>query len=118
MPITIMGNGSALLVAVLVALAVLASCGTSGSELPFGTYTCARSAAGANSLDNLAQMDECIKRNDRDCETAMLLDGRAFLVEEGTSMDGEEVGYRVFHGRVHSGALVGKEVYIPVGVFK
>jgi hypothetical protein len=94
------------------------SSGTSKHELTSGEYTTTKAGAGANSLDNLAQMDECIRRSDQACETAMLLDGRAFLVEKGTMIDGQEIGYGVFEGTVHSGILVGKEIYIPVGAFK
>jgi hypothetical protein len=86
--------------------------------LASSNYTTTKSAAGADSLDNLAQMDDCIRRSDQACETAMLLDGRAFLVEKGTMIDGQEIGYGVFEGTARSGILVGKEIYIPVGAFK
>jgi len=87
-------------------------------ELSSGEYTTTKTGAGANSLDNLVQMDECIKTLDQACETAMLLDGRACLVEKGTMIEGQEIGYGVFEGTVRSGMLVGKEIYLPVGAFK
>ena len=107
-----------ILIAVLMSLVANASCYESSSLLRFGTYTVAKGAGGATSLDNLVQMDECIKRNDRACETAMLLDGRAFFVETGTLIDGSEMVDGVFDGDVRSGALVGKHIYLPVGAVR
>lgn len=92
--------------------------GTSEHEMPSGNYVTTKTGAGADSLDNLAQMDDCIRNRDQACESSMLLDGRAFVVEKGTSIDGQEVGYGVFEGRVRSGALVGKEIYLPSVAFK
>src|SRR5208282_6299490 len=112
--LSICGVVGFLLVVVIVA-AVHKDSESAAHEMPSGTYLTTKSGAGANSLDNLVQMDECIKNSDQACESAMLLDGRAFFVEKGTSLDGEEIGYGVFEGRVRSGALVGKEIYIPVG---
>jgi hypothetical protein len=83
-------------------------------ELPYGTYTVAGITAGGNSLENLAQIDDCIKRSDQDCEKAMLFDGRAFLVEKGTAIEGEQTDFGAFQGTVRSGALVGKEIFLPV----
>jgi hypothetical protein len=73
-------------------------------ELPTGTYTIPSDTLAANSLDNLVQMDECIKRDDRQCEDAMLLDEREYALEKGTVVDGSEVGYEVFSGQVRSSA--------------
>lgn len=86
--------------------------------LPFGKYVLANAVTGSESLDNLAQMEECMNRSDRSCETAMLSDGRTFLVEKGTLLDGSEIGYGVFEGRIQSGAREGKLVYLPVAVIK
>ncbi|MGH9687843.1 MAG: hypothetical protein ACRD5K_12210 [Candidatus Acidiferrales bacterium] len=91
---------------------------TSTTTLPFDTYTTTKDAPGGNSFDNLSQFADCISNSDQQCETAMMLDGRAFLVKAGTSIDGEEIEDGIFEGRVHSGALVGKDVYIPVGALK
>lgn len=77
-----------------------------------------KTAVGADSLDNLVQVDDCIRRHDEGCETAMLLDGRTFIVERGTSIDGQEFVHEVFAGYVRSGALVGKEIYLPVAALK
>jgi hypothetical protein len=87
-------------------------------ELPPGTYTIPSDTLAANSLDNLVQMDECIKRDDRQCEDAMLLDEREYALEKGTVVDGSEVGYEVFSGQVRSGALVGKNVFLHASVLK
>jgi hypothetical protein len=87
-------------------------------SMPFGDYTVKKTAAGADSIENLAQMDDCIQRSDKSCETAMLLDGRASLVEAGTLITGGETQESIFCGTVRSGALVGKEVCLPIGAFK
>jgi hypothetical protein len=113
-----MKNNRATLITLVIFLVLPASCGDSGSGLPFGTYTVKAVTAGADSLDNLALVDNCIKRNDEQCFEAMVMDGRAFPVEAGTSIDGTEIGYGVFEGRVYSGRLVGKEIYIPVVALK
>lgn len=86
--------------------------------MAFGDYSVKKTAAGANSIENLAQMDDCIRRSDKSCETAMLLDGRAYLVEAGTLISGSETEMSIFCGTVRSGALVGKEVCLPTGAFK
>jgi len=97
----------------------LSNSGSSTADsIPFGDYVTTKGAAGANSIDNLAQLDDCIKNSDRACESAMVLDGRAFFVDAGTSMSGGDVGYGIFDGTVTSGALVGKKIYLPVGALK
>ena len=106
---------TATLVVILISLAIIVSCGTSGIS---GSYAVTRDTAAANSLDNLVQLDECIERKDTDCEMAMVADGRAFLVKAGTSIDATEVGDGALVADVRSGSLVGKRVYLPVGAVK
>ena len=69
-------------------------------------------------MENLAQMDYCIERSDQACEAAMLLDARAYLVETGTVISGEEEEDSIFCGTAESGALAGKEVCLPAGAIR
>ena len=82
------------------------------SKLEYGDYVVKKTAAGADSDQNLGQMYACVKAKDEACETAMLADGRAYYVPPGTMIRGEEDRYGAFNGTVTSGALVGKEIYI------
>jgi hypothetical protein len=86
--------------------------------LEYSDYVVKKTVAGADSDQNLGQMYACVKNKDEACERAMLLDGRAYYVPQGTMIRGQEDRFGAFSGTVTSGALVGKEIYIPVEALK
>ena len=86
--------------------------------LPYGDYVVLHTVAGADSAANLGQMYDCVNHKDEACERAMLSDGRAYYVPKGTAISGQEIHDGAFSGTVTSGALVGKDIYIPVEALK
>jgi hypothetical protein len=92
--------------------------GSPFAPLGYSNYVVKKTVAGADSDQNLGQMYACVKNKDEACERAMLLDGRAYYVPLGTTIRGQEDRYGAFSGTVTSGALVGKEIYIPVEALK
>ena len=112
-----MKNGPLILVAFFI-FVMIPSCGDSSSSLPSGSYVVTQDAVGADSLDDLAQIDDCIRRKDQECQKAMLMDGKIYLVKAGTSIDATAVGYDGLICDVRSGALIGKRIYLPVAAVK
>ena len=113
-----MKNGSLILAVVCIFFPTIASCGASSPSLSSGSYIVTQDAVGADTLDDLAQIDDCIRRKDKECQRAMLMDGRIVLVKAGTSMDATGVGYDALICDVRSGALIGKRIYLPVAAVK
>lgn len=118
----------AVLVVIVVAVVVLllaltamfqsGDVGTGASGVPTGSYMVKGDVAAADSLDNLVQIDECIRRHDQDCIAAMVSDDRVVLVKAGTMVDATDIGNGALIVDVRSGSQVGKRLYMPTGAVK
>ena len=90
---------------------------TEPATLPFGDYTLEATVA-ATSLSNVVLFHNCLKNNDEQGAKAMLADGRAYLLESGTRIEGMETHDHLFHGTIQSGRAIGIEVYVPIEAVK
>ena len=80
---------------------------------PAGLYVVLAPTVGSSSPYDLISFNHAQRNRDTAGTAAMMEDGRIFPVEAGTEIYGGELGrLGVFMGRVLSGRLIGKTIYV------
>jgi hypothetical protein len=116
-PAVLVGAGVLLLVALLIFVSDRSTKNTQGIQRSTDVELVTSEAAIAgSSVENLVVAQQAAHRHDADAVMAMVTDGRAFLVPQGTIVYvpgyWEDHGVNFTHALVRSGGLIGKQLYM------
>jgi hypothetical protein len=77
--------------------------------LPRGDYMVTKAAPAGSSLDNFLLFHDCAKRQDQECVTQVLMDGRVISLEPGTRVHGGSTSLLEFSmGKLARGPMLAK----------